>query len=227
LSADIYSAMNTGWPVLLKNEEIFLRPLRFRDRLRWNQVRAENREWLSPWEATIPAISEDSYKELPSYYEMVKILNHEARNGRSFSFAKDSYKELPSYYEMVKILNHEARNGRSFSFAIWHGNNLIGQISLGGVIYGAMRGGHIGYWIDRNFANRGYTTAAVEMLTQYAFEVLKLHRVEINLRPENASSRRVAEKAGFIFEGDRPRYLHIDGQWRDHICFVKENSAIK
>jgi len=189
--------MSTSWPVLLENSEIFLRPLRFRDRRIWNQVRADNRDWLSPWEATIPAISEEGYKE------------------------------LPSFYEMVKILNHEARAGRSFSFAIWHGKNLIGQISLGGVIYGAMRGGHIGYWIDRNFANRGYTTAAVEMLTQYAFEVLKLHRVEINLRPENASSRRVAEKAGFIFEGDRPRYLHIDGHWRDHICFVKENSEIK
>jgi len=197
LSADISSLMSTSWPVLLENSEIFLRPLRFRDRRIWNQVRADNRDWLSPWEATIPAISEESYKE------------------------------LPSFYEMVKILNHEARAGRSFSFAIWHGKNLIGQISLGGVIYGAMRGGHIGYWIDRNFANRGYTTAAVEMLTQYAFEVLKLHRVEINLRPENASSRRVAEKAGFIFEGDRPRYLHIDGHWRDHICFVKENSEIK
>ena len=189
--------MSTGWPTHLGNGEISLRPLRFRDRTAWNRVRVENREWLSPWEATIPAISEESYKE------------------------------LPSYYEMVRILNHEARHGRSFSFAMWHGKNLIGQISLGGVIYGAMRGGHIGYWIDRNFANRGYTTAAVQMLTQYAFEVLKLHRVEINLRPENASSRRVAEKAGFVFEGDRPRYLHIDGQWRDHICFVKENSEIK
>ena len=189
--------MSKGWPTVLENEEIFLRPLRVRDRKTWNRVRAENRDWLSPWEATIPTISEDSYKE------------------------------LPSYFEMVKILNYEARSGRSFSFAIWHGKNLIGQISLGGVIYGAMRGGHIGYWIDRNYANRGYTTAAVQMLTEYAFVVLKLHRVEINLRPENASSRRVAEKAGYIFEGDRPRYLHIDGQWRDHICFVKENSALK
>ena len=189
--------MSKGWPTVLENEEIFLRPLRIRDRKTWNRVRAENRDWLSPWEATIPTISEDSYKE------------------------------LPSYFEMVKILNYEARSGRSFSFAIWHGKNLIGQISLGGVIYGAMRGGHIGYWIDRNYANRGYTTAAVQMLTEYAFVVLKLHRVEINLRPENASSRRVAEKAGYIFEGDRPRYLHIDGQWRDHICFVKENSALK
>ena len=188
--------MSNSWPVVLSDHQIYLRPLRFRDRLLWNRVRAENREWLSPWEATIPSISGESSKE------------------------------LPSYFEMVKILNHEARHGRSFSFGIWHEKNLIGQISLGGVIYGAMRGGHIGYWIDRNFANRGYTTKAVEMLTQYAFDVLKLHRVEINLRPENASSRRVAEKAGYVFEGDRPRYLHIDGQWRDHICFVKENSKI-
>ncbi len=49
--------MSTSWPVLLENEQIYLRPLRFRDQKVWNQVRAENREWLSPWEATIPAIS--------------------------------------------------------------------------------------------------------------------------------------------------------------------------
>jgi ribosomal-protein-alanine N-acetyltransferase len=189
--------MKSSWPIEIKGHEITLHPLRFRDRTQWNRVRAENRDWLSPWEATIPQSGEESYNQ------------------------------LPSFFEMVKILNTEARNGRSFSFAIWHQSQLIGQITLGGVMYGAMRGGHIGYWIDRNFANRGYTTQAVEILTRYAFEELKLHRLEINLRPENASSRRVAEKAGYIFEGERPRYLHIDGQWRDHITFVKENSVIK
>ena len=189
--------MKSSWPIEIHGHDISLRPLRFRDRSQWNRVRVENREWLSPWEATIPQSGEESYNQ------------------------------LPSFFEMVKILNHEARNGRSFSFAIWHGSQLVGQITLGGVMYGAMRGGHIGYWIDRNFANRGFTTQAVEILTRYAFEELKLHRVEINLRPENASSRRVAEKAGYIFEGERPRYLHIDGQWRDHITFVKENSEIK
>jgi [ribosomal protein S5]-alanine N-acetyltransferase len=189
--------MKSSWPIEIKGHEIVLHPLRFRDRAQWNRVRAENRDWLSPWEATIPKSGEESYMQ------------------------------LPSFFEMVKILNTEARNGRSFSFAIWHQSQLIGQITLGGVMYGAMRGGHIGYWIDRNFANRGYTTQAVEILTQYAFEELKLHRLEINLRPENASSRRVAEKAGYVFEGERPRYLHIDGQWRDHITFVKENSVIK
>ena len=192
--------MSKGWPIVLENEEIFLRPLRVRDRKIWNRVRAENREWLSPWEATIPLIPGEDAQN-PSH--------------------------LPSYFEMVRTLNSEARNGRSFSFAIWHQRNLIGQISLGGVILGAMRGGHIGYWIDKNYANRGFTTQAVMALTDYSFSMLNLHRIEINVRPENTASRRVAEKAGYIFEGERPRYLHIAGNWRDHVVFVKENPAIK
>jgi len=186
--------METRWPVVLNGEDIYLRPLRFRDRNKWNGVRAENRDWLSPWEATVPPT--------------------------------DTHPALPSYFEMVRTLNAEARYGRSFSFAVWHQSNLIGQISLGGVIYGALRAGHIGYWIDKSYANKGLTTAAVELLSGYAFEVLELHRIEINLRPENAASRRVAEKAGYIYEGERPRYLHIDGDWRDHITFVKENSTL-
>ena len=192
--------MSHHWPVVLKSEELSLQALRFRDRGRWNNVRAENRDWLTPWEATIPLIPGEDAQN-PSH--------------------------LPSYFEMVRTLNSEARNGRSFSFAIWHQRNLIGQISLGGVILGAMRAGHIGYWIDKNYANRGFTTQAVMALTDYSFSMLNLHRIEINVRPENTASRRVAEKAGYIFEGERPRYLHIAGNWRDHVVFVKENPAVK
>jgi ribosomal-protein-alanine N-acetyltransferase len=54
-----------------------------------------------------------------------------------------------------------------------------------------------------------------------------LHRIEINIRPENAPSCRVAEKAGYLLEGTRERYLHIDGQWRDHVSYVKENPTVE
>jgi len=47
-----------------------------------------------------------------------------------------------------------------------------------------------------------------------------LHRVEVNIRPENAASLRVVEKLGFRDEGLRERYLHIDGAWRDHRTFA-------
>ena len=97
--------MTHSWPVVLTSEELLLQPLRLRDRGRWNNVRAENRDWLSPWEATIPIVAGDAAQN-PS--------------------------QLPSYFQMVHTLNSEARIGRSFSFAIWHQRNLIGQISLGG-----------------------------------------------------------------------------------------------
>jgi ribosomal-protein-alanine N-acetyltransferase len=49
---------------------------------------------------------------------------------------------------------------------------------------------------------------------------MRLHRIEIAIRPENEKSLRVVEKLGFRPEGLRPRYLHIDGDWRDHLVFA-------
>jgi ribosomal-protein-alanine N-acetyltransferase len=132
---------------------------------------------------------------------------------------------------MVMQLNREMKALRSISLGIYlrdgHREKLIGQITLGGIIFGAMRGAHIGYWIDQRFSGRGYTTRAVKLLTNFGFETLKLHRIEINLRPENEASKKVAIKAGYLLEGARNNYLHIAGEWRDHITFVKENPAIK
>jgi ribosomal-protein-alanine N-acetyltransferase len=70
------------------------------------------------------------------------------------------------------------------------------------------------------------TTRAVKALTKYGFDEMQLHRIEINLRPENGASRKVAEKAGYKLEGTRANFLHIDGDWRDHITFVAENPRI-
>jgi len=183
----------------LIDNEITLKPIRFRDKAEWDAVRAVNRDWLTPWEATRPKIESNS--------------------------------RLPSYYGMVMALNKEIRALRSISLGIWLRENdsqrLIGQITLGGIIFGAMRGAHIGYWIDQRFASRGYTTRAVKLLTKFAFQTLKLHRLEINLRPENEASKKVAIKAGYVLEGARNNYLHIAGDWRNHITFVKENPEIK
>lgn len=176
--------------------------MRYRDKSQWSRVRVENREWLDPWEATLPNIDSGS----PAY--------------------EDS-SVRPSFFQMVNLARREARTGRSYSFLIWHNENLVGQITMGGVIYGAMRGAHIGYWIDQNFANRGFTTQAVELISEFGFTQLGLHRIEINVRPENNASCRVAEKAGFEFEGFKKAFLHIDGAWRDHKCFVKYNELIR
>ena len=61
---------------------------------------------------------------------------------------------------------------------------------------------------------------AVVTMLQYAFESLRLHRVEINIIPRNAPSRRVVEKLNLRFEGISERYLEIDGAWEDHARYA-------
>ncbi len=121
---------------------------------------------------------------------------------------------------MVSALRKDARAGRVLPFVVTYDEELVGQLTIGGVQYGSLRGAHIGYWVAKEFAGRGIIPTGVALATDHAFRALGLHRVEISMRPENAPSRRVAEKLDFRFEGERRQYLHIDGEWRDHLVFV-------
>ena len=75
--------------------------------------------------------------------------------------------------------------------------------------------------LDRPAAGRSrIIPTAVALAVDYCFQVMALHRIEIAIRPENTKSLRVVAKLGFRPEGLRPRYLHIDGDWRDHLVFA-------
>ncbi len=125
-----------------------------------------------------------------------------------------------TFFETVRTQQRQARAGQALPWAMWFGRELVGQVSVMGIVGGAARLCHIGYWIDQRCAGRGITTRAVAMATRYALGTLDLHRVEIAIRPENRASTRVVEKLGFAYEGRRPAFLHIAGDWRDHDIFT-------
>jgi ribosomal-protein-alanine N-acetyltransferase len=125
----------------------------------------------------------------------------------------------PTYSAMVRRLRGEAREGRTMPFVVTWDGDLVGQLTVGGIAWGSLRSAHIGYWVDQRVAGRGIMPTAVALATDHCFAT-GLHRVEINIRPENIASRRVVEKLGFRPEGLRPAYLHIDGDWRDHLSFA-------
>jgi ribosomal-protein-alanine N-acetyltransferase len=128
--------------------------------------------------------------------------------------------EQVSFGAMVRYFSREAAAGRMLPFVVTYDDQLVGQLTVGGILWGSLAGGHIGYWIDQRYAGRGITPTAVALATDHCFTTVGLHRIEINIRPENAASLRVVEKLGFRPEGRRLRYLHIDGDWRDHLSFA-------
>lgn len=168
-----------------------LRPIRVRDQRAWREINQRNRDWLRPWEATVPPPPPGT-----------------------------PHTRRPTFRQMVRHLRSEASAGRMLPFVIEYEGTLCGQLTVAGITWGSMRSGHIGYWIDRDYAGRGVMPTSVALAVDHCFRTVGLHRIEVCIRPENVPSRRVVEKLGFREEGVRPRYLHIDGAWRDHLVYV-------
>jgi len=97
---------------------------------------------------------------------------------------------------------------------------IVGQLTVSSIVWGSAMMATLGYWVDQDRAGRGIAPTAVALVTDHCFRTLGLHRMEINIRPENRPSLRVVEKLGFRDEGYRPRYLHINGEWADHRSFA-------
>lgn len=172
-----------------------VRLIRVRDAGPLRRLLQENREWLGPWEATLPG-----YRQ--------------AEPG-SFDLA-------PS----IRSLRSQLKIGTGVPFVVLHKGELVGQLSVSEIGWGALKSAQLGYWIAQTHAGLGVTPLSVALVIDYLMRDLGLHRVEICLVPENQASRRVVEKLGLRFEGRRERYIHIDGAWRDHDCFaVTEEEA--
>jgi len=121
---------------------------------------------------------------------------------------------------MTRDLIRQARQGKALPFALTYDDVMIGQVTVTGITWGSARWGQIGYWIDERHAGKGIMPVAVALATDHCLRSVGLHRIEIAIRPENSASLRVVEKLGFTQIGTAPRYLHINGQWRDHLLFA-------
>lgn len=94
--------------------------------------------------------------------------------------------------------------------------SIIGGASLSQIFRGGFQNAYLGYYVAAPYAGHGYMTEALELMLSYAFNNLKLHRLEANIQPGNAASIALIKRAGFVLEGYSERYLKVCGRWRDH-----------
>lgn len=125
-----------------------------------------------------------------------------------------------TFRALVRRLRHQARRGTTYPFAVDVDGRFAGQLTVNNVVRGSAQFASIGYWLDRDVAGRGVMPLAVAMAIDHCLTTAGLHRIEIAIRPENSNSLRVVEKLGLREVGYAPRYLHIDGAWRDHRLYA-------
>jgi [ribosomal protein S5]-alanine N-acetyltransferase len=127
---------------------------------------------------------------------------------------------------MVRSLLRSFDEGAGIPFVIEYQGEIVGQLNVANMLHGSVSSAVIGYWVVAGVAGLGITPTSVALATDYLYQVVGLHRVEIDIRPENSASLRVVAKLGFRYEGLKQRYIHINGAWRDHMIFALTNEEV-
>jgi len=129
--------------------------------------------------------------------------------------------ERSSFRNRVRRYQEEAQSGTGYPFFIFRNGDgrLVGGITLSNVRRGVTQAGTIGYWMGAPYAGQGLMSEAVRLMIGFAFDALRLHRLEAACIPTNSRSIHLLEKAGFRREGLFRSYLKINGTWQDHLVF--------
>ncbi len=177
-------------PNELHGRRVVLRPLVSGDFRQWREVRQRNAGWLLKWEPKPPKGNPDDTENLAAFG---------ARCGAR---------------------QREWQLGTGYGFGIFVGDQLAGEINVSGIQRGPFQNAYVGYWIDEAQAGQGYVPEALVMVARFAFEDVRLHRLQVAIIPRNQASRRVVEKLGLREEGLAVRYLAINGVWEDHVRYA-------
>jgi ribosomal-protein-alanine N-acetyltransferase len=152
-----------------------------------------------------------------------KLLDYNIRNKEhlsSFEPRRDS-----NFYSLDvqrNILNDSYRqflSGTAMDFGIFKEDKIIGKLRISNIVEGIFKSAVLGYSIDKSDQGKGYMKEAVKLAIEYAFEELKLHRIEASALIDNIRSQRVLLNCGFKELGLNEKYLFINGKWRDHITY--------
>jgi [ribosomal protein S5]-alanine N-acetyltransferase len=174
----------------LLGRRVLLRPLSVGDFPAWTEVRTRNAGWLLRWEP----------RRLPGQPDVTT--------------------DRDAFAVRCSARERERQLGTGYGFGVFVDGCFAGEINLSAIQRGPFQSAYVGYWIDERHAGQGYTPEALVVLARFAFDDLRLHRVQIAIIPRNSASRRVVEKLKLREEGVAERYLEINGVWEDHVRYA-------
>lgn len=126
-----------------------------------------------------------------------------------------------AFRRRIRHYAREARDDHGYGFLIFaDGDEMVGGLTLSNLRRGATQSVTMGYWLGAQYTGSGFMSAAVAAVIPFAFDGLRLHRIDAAVMPSNTASIRVLERTGFKQEGLARRYLRINGRWEDHLLYA-------
>jgi [ribosomal protein S5]-alanine N-acetyltransferase len=184
------SSLGSPAVTTLFGRRVLLRPLVVSDFPSWREVRRRNDAWLTRWEPT----------RIPGTPDVIE--------------------DREAFSVRCSARQRERQLGAGYGFGVFVDGEFAGEINLSSVQRGPFQSAYVGYWIDEAKAGNSYTPEAVVVVARFAFEELRLHRIQIAIVPRNRASHRVMEKLKVRDEGTAVRYLEINGAWEDHVRYA-------
>ena len=124
----------------------------------------------------------------------------------------------PSTDEQYRTYLERIKSGRTIPNLVRMStdNRLIGAINVSEPVMGVFKSAYLGFYAFAGWERQGLMTEGLALVLDRCFNELEFHRLEANIQPANQSSAALVRRLGFRKEGFSPKYLFIDGAWRDH-----------
>jgi ribosomal-protein-serine acetyltransferase len=159
-------------------------------------------------------------KDTEAFYQLIDKNRGHLRQWLGWVDGLRSVEDVRPY---IQHKNKEAARKQRVWLGIWHQSELVGAIGLHHMDWTNNKAS-IGYWIGKAYQGRGIVRKACEQVIEYAFEELKLHRLEIYCAVDNGNSRRIPERLGFMQEGILREAHWLYDRYNDHILYARLRS---
>ena len=169
-----------------------------------------------------PCLGRDHYR-----VEAVRRENQEWLRPWEATLPPESGELLPTWPQYTRRLDRQMKASQGLTMLIEVNGGVAGQVSVGAVEHGAMSQGILGYWIAQRWGGLGITSLAVATVMDMVLKDLGLHRLEVNVKPDNERSLRLCRNLGLREEGYKKRYMSIASKWADHVSFAIDQEDVR